>query len=155
MCEAATRGELDVLQLLQARLGTLPARLVNCVGAGQFATLVYVLDHGIDPNQRYEGGPTLLERLVSSVPATLYQTCDCRQLEPLYMIELLLQRGADPHSVAHPGAADAVQIARLNQRPAAAQLLQGGRVELHAPGGTPLVCANSTPPCSAELPSAK
>jgi ankyrin repeat protein len=152
MCQAATGGHLDVLDVLRVHLGRLPPRLVSCVGQINLATLTYLLEHGIEANQRHEGGNTLLERLVAGMRGTFYETCDCRQLEPLYMVQLLLRRGADPRSAAREGIPNAIELAQKNNKPEIAQLLQGGRITLHSSGGSPMACPSSSSPCSPELP---
>jgi hypothetical protein len=61
MCTAAnasTRESMELFDMLLQNVGRIPNEIAGC--AGSLYVLKYFLDHGLDPNARYQNGPTMM-----------------------------------------------------------------------------------------------
>jgi ankyrin repeat protein len=140
MCTAATastRESMELFDMLLQKVGRIPSEIAGC--AGSLYALKNFLDHGLDPNARYQNGPTMLAQHTQRIDPSLETTCDCSKLEEVYMVQLLLKHGADP-KLGGFGTLSALDQAHAEKRPHLTELLLTGKMLLPSEDGTPQSC---------------
>jgi hypothetical protein len=146
LCDSMKTDSSAFLDLYREQRNHLPDLVANCIGGP--VTLEYLLDHGLDPNEIGQAGMSMLAGLMLGTPIGLAQTCDCRDLRAVYMVQVLLRHGADPHA-ASPGGPDAIQ--QTHGQPVLLDLLRTGQFHI-TPSVAPLICPDSRLPCPGSYP---